>query len=191
MYCHLETLFFRIHNFWKEKKDPSILSWIALKPWIPSGNCQCWGFYWHRLLVLHTSIANSLGLPRWVSVPPPQSVQKWHCIFCQQHDWPFLLPHDLFSNLHSSWMVWNTFCKYYMCLAECLHSISLDVGGHWYTEEWGSCESYDVTQNDQSWQPCGLILVFFFLQWIIALSIQENVVFMVYLTTFSVASQAV
>jgi hypothetical protein len=107
-----------------------------------------------------------LPIPMDCQGGPPQSVQKSHCIFCQQHDWPFLLPHALFSDFHSPWMVQNTFCKYYMCLAECLHSISLDVGRHGYTVERGSCESYDVTQNDQSWQPCGLIVLFFFLQWI-------------------------
>ena len=103
------------------KNYPSIHSWIALKPWIPSGICQCRGFYWHWLLVLHTWIANSHGLPSVCVFFPPSP----RCIFCQQHDWPFLLPCVLFSDLHSPWMVWNTFCNYYMCLAECLHGISL------------------------------------------------------------------
>jgi len=158
MYCHLETLYFLIHNFWKEEKDPSIHSWIALKPWIPSGICQCRDFYWHWVLVLHIWIANSHGLPSvfFFSLP---SVQKSRCIFCQQHDWPFLLLHVLLSDLHSPWMVWITFYKYYMCLPECLHSISLTrCAQAWVHRRVRKLWKFDVTQNDKSWQPCGLTL---------------------------------
>jgi len=164
MYCHLETLFFLKHNYWKKKKkDPFIHYWIALKPWIPSGICQCRGFYWHWFLVLHAWIANSHGLPSVFFFPPsplPISHIGFSASSMTGHFFCLVSYFQIFT--HHEWSETHSVSTTCVQQNACMVFHWLDVGRHGYTEEWGSCESYDVTQNDQSWQPCGLIVLFFY-----------------------------